>query len=197
MVTNVEQKISHFKRFDIDFSEAVSVEGEIRLEDNPFEEEIYRLLSVRVSSRAGEPLYVAEAIQVGEEALLYQSSPLARSTIKRPTYWRVAALGGVDALQIRISPMPLITFPWDVNTDGVVMISYIKTPAIPRWGYVVDKNANALFDGANSNDFELHSSDETELVYKILTLSGITIQRDDVTSAGQTLEKQQVQQEKQ
>jgi len=194
MVTNIEQKISYFKRWDIDFSAVVGNLGDIRLAQNPQQEEIYRLLSVRVSSRAGEPLYIAEDVQVGEEAFLYQSSALARSTITRPTYWKRENLGDI---MIRIEPAPLISTPFDPAIDGVVRISYIKTPTIPRWGYVVDQLGNALFDGSNSVDFELHSSDETELVYKILMLSGIAIQRDDITSAGQTLEKQQVQQEKQ
>jgi hypothetical protein len=46
-------------------------------------------------------------------------------------------------------------------------------------------------------DFELHPSEEVELVYKILKYAGISMQRDDIMRSGQGLEQLQTQQEKQ
>ena len=57
-------------------------------------------------------------------------------------------------------------------------------------------NSKALYNVTTSGNFELHASEETELVYKILKLAGITLDKQAVVQVGQTLEQSQVQQEK-
>jgi len=54
-----------------------------------------------------------------------------------------------------------------------------------------------LYNDNIAVNFELHPSEETELVYKILKLSGINIKAAEVVQVAQTLEQTQVQQEKQ
>lgn len=56
-----------------------------------------------------------------------------------------------------------------------------------------------MYDGDSSvtTNFELHASEENELVYKILKLAGVSMKRDDIATAGQSLESVQIQQEKQ
>ena len=54
-----------------------------------------------------------------------------------------------------------------------------------------------MFDPSTTTHFELHPAEETELVYKILKYAGISMDKDSVTRAGQTLEIAKVQQEKQ
>ena len=75
-------------------------------------------------------------------------------------------------------------------------ISYIKRPAKVQWAYVI-VNDKALYNDNIAVNFELHPSEETELVYKILKLSGINIKAAEVVQVAQTLEQTQVQQEKQ
>ena len=55
-----------------------------------------------------------------------------------------------------------------------INLNYIKTPAKVVWGYAVI-NDKALYNSGSSANFELHRSDETEIVYKILSLAGIVI----------------------
>ena len=74
-------------------------------------------------------------------------------------------------------------------------IIYIRRPDNVRWGYFVISE-KALYNVNASANFELHQSEETELVYKILKLGGIAMQREDVMRAGQLLEQSQIQQEK-
>ena len=83
-------------------------------------------------------------------------------------------------------------------TANFVNISYIRKPAQVSWGYVVI-NDKALYD-PNPNktvNFELHASEETELVYRILKLSGVAIQRQDVAQFAQAQENTLSQKEKQ
>jgi len=77
-------------------------------------------------------------------------------------------------------------------------VFYFRIPDRAQWGYVVVNN-QAMFD-PNPNkttNFELHRSEETELVYKILKYAGISMKRDDITKNAQSLESLQIQQEKQ
>ena len=85
--------------------------------------------------------------------------------------------------------------------DGFITpsnIFYFRKPHKVSWGYFVLKE-KALYnsDPARTTHFELHASEETELVYKILKFAGLGMKRDDVAKGGQGLESMQVQQEKQ
>ena len=77
-------------------------------------------------------------------------------------------------------------------------IIYFKKPDNVQWGYIVI-NQKAMFDDDpnKTTNFELHSSEETELIYKILKYAGVSMKRDDIMRAGQGMETLQTQQEKQ
>tara|TARA_R110002012_G_scaffold269660_4_gene453808 strand:- start:1313 stop:1996 length:684 start_codon:yes stop_codon:yes gene_type:complete len=78
-----------------------------------------------------------------------------------------------------------------------VEMTYLRTPVSVNWGYVVINN-KALYDPnpVKTTNFELQDSEETELVYKILKLSGAAIQRQDIAQFGQSLEQNVQQSEK-
>ena len=75
---------------------------------------------------------------------------------------------------------------------------HFRKPTQVGWGYVV-VGLKALYDSTSSATihFELHPSEETELVYKILKYAGITLKNAEVVQVGQALEQGQIQQEKQ
>ena len=77
-----------------------------------------------------------------------------------------------------------------------VKVDYTKKPLTPNWAFVV-VNQKAFYSSHGSQNFELHASEETELIYKILKFAGISLQKQDITQAGQGLESAQVQKEKQ
>ena len=81
---------------------------------------------------------------------------------------------------------------------GVCTISYVRKPHDVNWGYVVI-NDKALYDPSQGKtiNFELHPSEETELVYKILKLSGAAIQKPNLAQFAQGMEQKLQQQEKQ
>ena len=123
--------------------------------------------------------------QVEVEEVMYneyqnmQLSPLTRPTLTRPVY-----INRFDGLNI---------YPEGIDS---VDIQYIKTPDKAEWAYVV-VNDKALYNDNISVDFELHASEETELVYKILKLAGINLKNMELVQTGQALEQGQIQQEKQ
>ena len=77
-----------------------------------------------------------------------------------------------------------------------VSADYIRKPKNPNWGYVA-VNDKPLYNSTSSQDFELHASEETELVYRILLLAGIAIEKPQLTQAAVGLGAGQIQQEKQ
>ena len=75
-------------------------------------------------------------------------------------------------------------------------VTYVKKPEKVEWSYVVI-NEKALYNSGPSIDFQLHESEESELVHKILTLSGITIKQPVISQSAMALDNLKIQQEKQ
>jgi hypothetical protein len=55
----------------------------------------------------------------------------------------------------------------------------------------------ALYDATTSVDFELHDSEETELVIKVLALAGLVVKDIQMYQIANSIETQTTQQEKQ
>ena len=141
--------------------------------------DLYRLGTVRAGSVNG-----IEVEEVQENELLYLfQSPLTKPTKTRPVY-------------VRQSHLEVAIYPPNLGLQA--RCTYIKLPSTPQWGYFVVGN-KALHDSSNNKTthFELHESEESELVYKILKLAGITLKNAEVVQVGQALEQGQTQQEKQ
>tara|TARA_Y100001973_G_scaffold1378_3_gene1947 strand:- start:10247 stop:10924 length:678 start_codon:yes stop_codon:yes gene_type:complete len=77
-----------------------------------------------------------------------------------------------------------------------VTYTYVERPSKPQWAYTVI-NGNAMYLPTNSRDFTLHASEETELVYKILRLAGVAIQKQDIVQTAMGIDQLNIQQEKQ
>ena len=123
-----------------------------------------------------------EVEQLTEEEVLYlNQSPIAKPTKLFPAYIRTG--------QVSIRVYPPVA-------SGFVNCNYIRTPLNPKWGYIIVAE-QALYNNSNTVDFELHRSDEAELVYKILSLAGIVIAKpglgtysDQQATTQKTQEKQ-------
>jgi hypothetical protein len=107
-----------------------------------------------------------------------QLSPLTKPTLSRPVY---VSQNGF-----------LYIYP---NTINFVDVSYIKKPHKVEWAYVV-VNDKTLYNDNISVDFELHASEESDLVYRILLLAGIAIKQPELVQAAAGIEGAKVQQEK-
>tara|TARA_R110002012_G_scaffold278531_1_gene466206 strand:+ start:118 stop:885 length:768 start_codon:yes stop_codon:yes gene_type:complete len=159
--------------------------------------DLYKLGMIRIKyPESGiNKMFVAEKMDL-QEAAIYEASPLVGSNTQytRPIYFlnNDIMFTTNDDIIVRFKPNP-------VNlTTGNVKFSYIKRPNKVSWGYVV-VSSKALFDPnpTKTTHFELHQSEEVELVYKILKLAGVVIQKPDIFGAGGSMENQQIQQEKQ
>jgi hypothetical protein len=137
----------------------------------------YRLSSVRSGNT------IMESVS-RKDFRLFPNSPLAAPTATRPIYMvdtvnSVIQIAGDDTLE---------------EAD----IDYIQQPRVVNWPYVV-VGGKALFN-ANADDrqdFDLHPSEETELVLKILSLAGFTLKDINLYNAAAGEDNRNIQQEKQ
>jgi hypothetical protein len=77
-----------------------------------------------------------------------------------------------------------------------VTVETFRVPKEPNWGYVV-VNEQALYNSNTAVDFELHKAEEDSLVFKILELAGIILNKPGVVqiaaskdTAEKTIQKQ-------
>ena len=80
-----------------------------------------------------------------------------------------------------------------VTAANQISCETVKKPDTVVWGYVV-VNEKALYDSNSTTDFELHDSEETNLVIKILELAGITINKPGLVQIASNEEKQNIEQ---
>ncbi|MDB4334653.1 hypothetical protein N9988_00320 [bacterium] len=113
------------------------------------------------------------------ELRYYINSPLTAPTVKRPIFI-------VQQDQITVLP---------VEADNLSM-NYIAKPLDVYWGYTMI-NDEALYNPAASINFQLHASEETELVLKILTLAGVAIRDPQLYQIAAAEDAKNIQQEKQ
>jgi len=122
-----------------------------------------------------------------------QNSPLLKQTNERPVFYRY-----VESSLAKIVVWGVNTGIGEALSEGTnsILIDYVKAPAKVEWAYVVI-NDKPLYNDNISQNFELHPSEETELVYKILKLSGMSMKEMEMVQVGQSLEGSEVQNQKQ
>ena len=123
----------------------------------------------------------SEVEEVQQNEILYiNKGPLTRPTVERPVYVRTGEL------TVEIHPTSIL----------LADCTYVSTPLTPGWGYVVVQG-KAMYNVTNTTHFQLHSSEEGELVNKILMHAGVAIKAQDSSQAAGGLEMAKQQQEKQ
>ena len=123
----------------------------------------------------------------GNQAQLMQQTALYAPTQLRPVYVRITD----TTLQF----FPATATPAYNATASTVNCNFVSKPTEVIWGYVVVNN-QALYDATASTDFDLHASEENELVYKILELAGITLNKPGLVQIASS-EESVMQQQKQ
>ncbi len=153
-----------------------------------------------------------EVDKVDKKQLLeYQLSKLTQPTITSPVFTQNIAnpsdhtnhpdfpnnfheLGTVTYNGADLSYMWVIkVFPSTITSN--VSCTYVRKPISPNWGYT-SISGNALYNASYSTDFELHESDETALVLKILAYAGLNIKDASVVQVADGKENKKITQEK-
>ncbi len=84
----------------------------------------------------------------------------------------------------------------ELTINEAITVDYIKQPASVNWAYYLDANNDALYNATGSTNFELHGSEEPNLVIKILELAGLAMKSSDVYQVGDKENIEDIQQQK-
>jgi len=139
----------------------------------------YRLGEVYYEVSTGKFVEVEKLEQ--NELHHFINSPLTSPSASLPIYVKTAG----NAIQI---------YPTSITSD--VTCNYITRPATAQWAYTVVFD-QAMYNSNVSVNFELHESEETELVIKILALSGIMLKDPGMYQTAAAEDQKSIQQEKQ
>ena len=139
---------------------------------NPQQQNLYRLGTVLYRGTELQRVDYAELLQISK-------SPLTKPTESYPVFYERA-----DGLVVKPKTI----------TENVIC-TYIKKPAKAEWGYSV-VGETALYDATKGQDFELHISEENNLVLKILALAGVILQDPGVYQIATAEDQKSIQQQK-
>jgi hypothetical protein len=102
-------------------------------------------------------------------------SPLTKPTELYPIYLQ-------EGNSLKIEPTSI----------GFIDISFIKKPLNINWNFVADEGLGIFVYTSNgTTDFELHSSEQTEVILRILAYAGIVIRDPQIIQAASAQVQQQ------
>ena len=140
---------------------------------------MYRLSQVRYDTQEGIGIKVEKTTH--DKFQLSKISPLTKPTLTRPSYY-------LKANEIVVLP----------NTVTRIDVNYIRKPETVKWSYiVVGEKPVVNINASDYQNFELHPSEETKLVMKILQLAGIAIKDPNLYQIAGAEDNKNIQQEKQ
>ena len=178
-VDMLEEKIEIFDKFNQTVAMSANGVGDLT---NSGANDIYRLGAVYHQTTVNGVSTILEAEHLNKNELRqYLNSPLTTPTVKRPVY-------------IKTSETAIQVFPTSINAN--VTCNFIAKPSDVYWGYTII-NDEALYNPSTSTNFELHESEETDLVMKILALAGVVIKDPQLYQIASSEDIKDIQQEKQ
>lgn len=135
----------------------------------------YRLGSLAYKNVYNTSIGPLEELQKSEFYYI-QNSRLTASTEKNPTYLRESGR--------------IIVAPSSITTN--ITANYIRKPLDPVWGFTVGSRGQYIYNPApfvpgtpdtGSRNFEVHESEQTRLIIKILMYAGIIIKDPQIVQA--------------
>jgi hypothetical protein len=117
--------------------------------------------------------------------LEYQLSKLTAPTTNNPVY--------IQNIDNSSGHWGINVFPTSITSN--ISITYVRKPNAVNWAYQTVVG-NALYNAGSSTNFELHDSEETNLVLKILLYAGISIKDPNIAQLADAKETKKITQEK-
>ena len=124
--------------------------------------------------------------EIDQKNLLeYTLSPLTAPSTTNPVY--------AQNIQTTSSVWSIVLYPSTITS--LITATYIRKPKEVNWASQTVVG-NALYSAGSSTSFELHDSEETNLVIKILLYVGLTLRARDIAQVADAKESKKIQQEK-
>jgi hypothetical protein len=164
---NIDEKIAIFKETSSSSTSPVTIASETG------SNEFYKLGTVIYNNNT-------EVQKIQPNDLLYvNNSPLTAPTSRYPVY---TLANGIITTSPELSN---ITF------------TYLRKPKDVVWGYIPDPGGTGgyVYDPGSSQDFELHDTEQTDVILKILMYSGVIIRDPQIVQSAAGMDQQETMQE--
>ena len=103
-------------------------------------------------------------------------SPLTKPTEAYPLYT-------LDSGQITVYPSTI--------APANLKVSYIEKPTAAEWKFTVDQNTGVFLYNSGSVDIDLHDSEQSEVILKVLMYAGVTIKDMEIVQIASARVKQE------
>jgi|TARA_Y100000033_G_scaffold33820_1_gene32401 hypothetical protein len=173
-VAVTDEKIAEFKTENDQTVAEKTIGG-----TNPFTTppELYRLGSFTYEPTSGDPVEI-QRLTRGEYYNI-NKSPLTKPSKSFPIYL--------------YEDNKAIVYPTTINSASEVKMQYLKKPTDVKWAFTTGSLGQLVFDSANAIDFELHNSERTEVVLKVLLYQGVVIRDPQIVQvAAQKVQQEEV-----
>ena len=139
--------------------------------------------------RIGSVIYneTKELQRVQRDELLHLNlSKYTKPSDTYPVYLYEQSTSGVNGLvtgqpHIYVYPKTIYT---EFNANAMFNVSYIRKPNNVQWGFNVNQTlGNYVYDQSSSIQFELDSTEQTEVILRILAYSGVVIKDPQIVQA--------------
>ena len=134
--------------------------------------------------RIGTVIYkdVNEVQRVDRNELLYLNlSPLTQPSTSFPVYLYEQATQGTSGAPTGESH--ILVYPKTIVSASDISVSYIRKPADIVWGFTIGDLGQYLYSTAASTQFEIHDTEQNEVILRILAYSGIIIRDPQIVQA--------------
>ena len=191
MTSIIEEKIAIFNRRTL----LLQLAGGVSFSTFALPNDFYRFINIQADYSANfgntyvdlaKGQRVVEIMSIAKANELLHSGPLVRPTANRPIAYLQRTAGA--ALE---QPSALIVYPEVPRLRA----DYVVRPDQVQWGYIV-VNEKAIWNPGESENFQLHESEQKNLVIKILKLAGVSIEDAGLVQVATQEEIKSIRQEK-
>ncbi len=116
-----------------------------------------------------------------DEFLHINMSRLTKPTTDYPIYIYERATQGTSGNNTGIPH--IYVYPTSITTASDIKVSYIRKPANVVWGFTVGGLNQYLYSSSASTQFELHPSEQNEVIMRILAYAGVVIRDPQIVQA--------------
>ena len=156
-VAYLEEKISGFVKYELGqqiSSGVVSITSQLGNEAHRINALVYKDTELQKTNRS--------------EYINIIRSPLTKPSVTQPVFIQEGSL--------------LYVYPESISSE--IYMSFIKKPREVRWNFTTDQNIGVYqYKTSGSFDFDLHSSEQTEVILRILAYAGIVINNPQIVQA--------------
>ena len=150
--------------------------------------DLYRVIGITTKSRT------INLQEVKKSELTYiNASKLTAPTLSYPVYYIESSSANTTNQETSADNTISTNIKFLPSTLSSATIDYVKVPQEPKWAFTRTTNNAYNFLASSSYDFEIHKSDQVDLIIKILAHAGVIIKDPTIIQVANSEEQKVIQ----